>query len=125
MKGFHFPSTRTTNSVRLLLGSQYSFCQNYIKGARLWRPESTKFDTQTMGMPVACYQSALISETSFFSQWYFPWSGRNTNGILWEIVASSLFLCPHGFAARSCVLARLASLAQNKTACSQAIRRQV
>ena len=88
-------------------------------------PLRTKFDTQTTGMPVACYQSTLISETSFFRQWYFPWSGRSTNGILWGIVASSLFPCPRGFAARSCVLARLASLAQNKTACSQAIRRQV
>ena len=28
MKGFHFPSTRTTNSVRLILGMQYSLCQN-------------------------------------------------------------------------------------------------
>ena len=28
MKSFHFPSTRTTNSVRLILGSQYSLCEN-------------------------------------------------------------------------------------------------
>ena len=28
MKGFYFPSTRTTNSVRLILGSQYSRCEN-------------------------------------------------------------------------------------------------
>ena len=27
-KGFHFPSTRTVNSVRLILGSQYSLCEN-------------------------------------------------------------------------------------------------
>ena len=27
-KGFHFPSTRTINSVRLILGSQYSLCEN-------------------------------------------------------------------------------------------------
>ena len=27
MKGFHFPSTRTINSVRLILGSQYSLCE--------------------------------------------------------------------------------------------------
>ena len=30
MKGFHFPSTRTTNSIRLILGSQYSLYENYI-----------------------------------------------------------------------------------------------
>ena len=41
----------------------------------------------------ACYESTLISGTSFFSQWYFPSSGRSTNTqILWEIVASSPFL---------------------------------
>ena len=28
IKGFHFPSTRTKNSVRLILGSQYSLCEN-------------------------------------------------------------------------------------------------
>ena len=28
MKAFRFPSTRTTNSVRLILGSQYSLCEN-------------------------------------------------------------------------------------------------
>ena len=28
MKSFRFPSTRTTNSVRLILGSQYSLCEN-------------------------------------------------------------------------------------------------
>ena len=28
---------------------------------------------------LACYQSTLISEMSFFSQWYFPSSGRSTN----------------------------------------------
>ena len=27
-KGFHFPSTRTTNSVWLIFGSQYSLCKN-------------------------------------------------------------------------------------------------
>ena len=30
MKDFHCPSTRTTNSVRLILGTQYSLCENYI-----------------------------------------------------------------------------------------------
>ena len=82
MKGF--PSTRTTDSVRLILGSQYSLCENYIKQARLPRglkqvlgsnliPLRTKFDTQTKRMPAL----PLISGTSFFSQWYFPFSGRS------------------------------------------------
>ena len=68
MNGSDFPSTRTTNSVRLILGSQYSIgnptlshvqlCENYIKRTRLfWElkralgssmiPLRTKFDTQT------------------------------------------------------------------------------
>ena len=62
MKGFHFPSTRTTNSVRLILGTQYSLCENYNKRARLhWGlkqvlgtnliPLRTKFDTQTKRVP--------------------------------------------------------------------------
>ena len=42
------------------------------------------------------YQSTLISRTSFFSQWYFPFSGRGTNESLLEIIASSPFLSPPG-----------------------------
>ena len=62
MKSFHFPSTRTTNSIRLILRSQYSLYESYIKRARLfWRlkqdlgtnliPLRTKFDTQTKRVP--------------------------------------------------------------------------
>ena len=58
MKGFHFPSTTTTNSIQLILGSQYSLYENYNKRARLlWGlkqvlgsnmiPVRTKFDAQT------------------------------------------------------------------------------
>ena len=97
----------TTNSVRLILGSQYSLCKYYIKRAHLlWGlkqvfstnliPLRTKLVTQTKGAPAwpSCYQSTLISGTSFFGQLYFPSSGRRTNEIIWKIVASSPFLCP-------------------------------
>ena len=160
MKGSDFQSTRTTNSVRLILSSQYSIgnptlshvqlCENYIKGTHLlWGlkpvlgsnliPPRTKFDTQVTVsshrrrkwfVPLlvfffrvssaiadvtwvfairacfyisrkncreasqACYQSALISGTSFSSQWYFPSSGRSTDENVWEIVASSPILGP-------------------------------
>ena len=125
MTAFRFPSTRTTNWVRLILGSQYSLCENYIKRApssalraetRSWYqsdpPENQTCHTDEEGASLACYQSTLFSGTSFFSQWYFPSSERSTNEILWEIVASSPFPAPRGFATRSHVLARLASLAQ-------------
>ena len=60
---------------------------------------------------MACNQSTLFFGTSFFSQLYFPSSGRSTNEILGEIVASAPFLC-HSRLRRSRALARLASLAQ-------------
>ena len=106
MEGFQFPSTRTTNSVKLILGLQYSLCENYIKRARLlWGLKQVLgtyliplrnqlWHTDEAGASLTCYQSTLISGTSFFSQWYFPSSGRSANEILWEIVASSPFLCP-------------------------------
>ena len=59
----------------------------------IWSPcMKTKFDTDEAGASLACYQSTLISRTSFFRQWYFPSSGRSKNEILWEIVESSPFL---------------------------------
>ena len=108
MNGFHFPSTRTTNSVRLILGSQYSLCENCIKRARLlWGlkqvvgtnliPLRTTFDTQTKRVPA----------WPVISQLWFPkrhFSANGPNGISLclsevqmkfdEIVASSPFLCP-------------------------------
>ena len=57
-------------------------------------PENQIWHTNQAGASLACYQSTLISGTSFFSQWYFPSSGRSTNEILWEMVASSPFLGP-------------------------------
>ena len=133
MKGFHFPSTRTTNSVRLILGLQYSLAENYIKRAcLLWglkqvlvtqqsdHPENQIWHTDEAGASLACYQSTLISGTSFFSQLYFPLSGRSTNEILWEIVASSPFLCPSQLR-RSLARSRETRFARpNRRACSQA-----
>ena len=131
MKGFYFPSTRTTNSVRLILGSQYSRCENTSDeplcfegwnkfSVPIWSPWE---HAEEAGASLTCYQSTLISGTSFFSQWYFPSSGRRTNEILWEIVASYPFLCPSRLRrslARSCET-RLTR--PNRRACSQAMVR--
>ena len=57
-------------------------------------PENQIWPTDEAGASLACYQSTLISGTSFSSQWYFPSSGRSTNEILWEIVTSSPFPLP-------------------------------
>ena len=105
MKGFPF-GTRTTNSVRLTLGSQYSLCENYIKRARLLRglkqvlgtnliPLRTKFDTQTKRVPAWPVINQLwFPERHFSANGISPSSGRSANEILWEIVASSPFPCP-------------------------------
>ena len=124
MKGFHFPSTRTTNSVRLVLGSQCSIFENYIKRARLlWGlkqvfgtnliPLRTKFDTQTKRVPA----------WPVINQLWFPERHFSANCIslrLGEVqmkfyersLQALLSSAPRGFAARSRVLARLVSLAQ-------------
>ena len=57
-------------------------------------PENQTCHADEGGASLACYQSTLFSGTSFFSQLYFPSSGRSANEILWEIVASSPILCP-------------------------------
>ena len=83
-------------------------------------PENQIWHTDEAGASLACYQSTLISETSFFSQWYFPSSGRSTNEILWEIVASSPFPCPSRLR-RSLARSRETPLTRpNRRACSQA-----
>ena len=124
MNGFHFPSTRTTNSVRLILGSQYSLCENCIKRARLlWGlkqvvgtnliPLRTTFDTQTKRVPA----------WPVISQLWFPERHFSANGISLRLgeeqmkfyersLQAILSSAPRGFAARSRVLERLASLAQ-------------
>ena len=84
-------------------------------------PENHTCHTDEEGASLACYQSTLFSGTSFFSQLYFPSSGRSTNEILWEIVASSPFLCPSRFRrllARSC---ESCFTRPNRRACSEAI----
>ena len=83
-------------------------------------PENQIWHTDEAGASLACYQSTLISGTSFFSQLYFPSSGRSTNEILWEIVASSPFLCPSRLR-RSLARSRETRFARpNTRACSQA-----
>ena len=85
-------------------------------------PENQIWHTDEAGASLACYQSTLISGTSFFSQWYFPSSGRSTNEILWEIVASSPFLGPSRLR-RSLARSRKTSFTlPNRRACSQAIQ---
>ena len=133
MKGFHFPPTRTTNLIRLILGSQYSLYENYIKRARLlWGlkqvlgtnliPLRTKFDTQTKRVPA----------WPVINQLWFPERHFSANGIslclgevqinetLWEIIASSPFLGPSRLC---CSLARSGETClthPNRRACSQA-----
>ena len=124
----------TTNSVRLILGSQYSLCENYLKTSpsalraqtssryQSDPPENQTWHTDEAGASLTCYQSTLISWTSFFRQWYFPSSGRSTNEILWEIVASTPFLGPSRL---RCSLARSRETRftrPNRRACSQARR---
>ena len=96
---FSFPSTRTTNSVRLSSARNILFARitsNEPVCFEGWNksdpPENQIWHTAVASL--ASYQSTLISGRSFFSQWYFPSSEQSTNEILWEIVASSPFLCP-------------------------------
>ena len=124
MKGFHFPPTRTTNSIRLILGSQYSVYESYIKRAcLLWGlkqvfgtnliPLRTKFDTQTKRVPA----------WPVINQLWFPERHFSANGIslrLGEVqmkfyersLQALLFSAPRGFTACSRALARLSSLTQ-------------
>ena len=85
-------------------------------------PENQTCHTDELqgGASLACYQSTLISGKSFFSQLYFPSSGRSTNEILWEIVASSPFLCSSRLR-RSLARSRETRFTRpNRRACSQA-----
>ena len=71
-------------------------------------PENQIWHTDEAGASLTCYQSTLISETSFFSQWYFPSSRRSTNEFYQRSLQALLSSAPHC----SRVLTRLASLAQ-------------
>ena len=124
MKGFNFPSTRTTNSVRLIPGTLNSLCENYNKRARLhWTlkqvlgtnliPLRTKFDTKTKRVP-AC---------PVINQLWFPERHFSANGISLRLGEVQMKICkgwlqallssaPRGFTAHSRVLARPVLLAQ-------------
>ena len=85
-------------------------------------PENQILHTDEAGARLACYQSTLISGTPFFSQWYFPSSGRSTNETLQGMVASSPFAGPSRFR-RSLARSLAARFARpNRRACSQAIK---
>ena len=108
----------------LLFGQAKSLCENYIKLARLlWGlkqvlgtnliPLRTKFDTQTKRVPA----------WPVINQLWFPERHFSANGIslrLGEVqmkfyersLQALISPAPRGFAARSRILARLASLAQ-------------
>ena len=186
MKGSHFPSTRTTNLVRLILGSQKgnNFTRTALRKVHHTSPFALRAETSSRSnmipmrtklthrrqlsltregesdfLPLSvifsrvssaidgktrvleirascfyishenlgqasytvCYQSNFISGTSFFSQWYFPSSGRSTNENLWETVASSPFLGTSRLR-RSLAHSRAACFVRpNRRACSQAI----
>ena len=133
MKGFQLPSTRTTNSIRLTLGSQYSLYENYIKRAHLpWGlkqvldtnliPLRTKFDTPTKRMPA----------WPVISQLWLPESHFSANGISLCLGEVQMKICkgwlqallspaPRGFAARSVARSRETRFTRpNRRACSQA-----
>ena len=124
MKGFHFPSTRSTNSVLLILGSQYSLCENYIKRVRLlWGlkqvlgtnliPLRTKFDTQTKRVPAWPVINQLWFPERHFSANCVSLRLGEVQMKLYERSFQALLSpAPRGFATRSRVLARLDSLAQ-------------
>ena len=124
MKGFHFPPTRTTNSIRLILGSQYSLYENYIKWARLlWGlkqvlgtnliPLRTKFDTQTKRVPAYPVINQLwFPERHFSAKGISLRLGEVQMKLYERSLQALLSSAPRGFTARSHVLARLASLTQ-------------
>ena len=96
-----------------------------LRAETSFRYQSDPLENQTChtdegGASLTCYQSTLISVTSFFSQLYFLSSGRSTNEILWEFVASSPFLCPSRLR-RSLARSRETRFTRpNRRACSQA-----
>ena len=115
---FNFPSTRTTNSVRLSSARNILF-------ARITSNEPVCFEGWNKSDPtenqiwhtavasLASYQSTLISGRSFFSQWYFPSSEQSTEMKFYERSLQALLSsAPRGLAARSRIFVRLASLAQ-------------
>ena len=114
-KGFHFLSTRTINSVRLILGSQYSLCETKSNEplCLLWGLKQVLGDTQTKGVPAW----PVINQLCFPERRF---SANCTSLRLAEVhmkfykrsLQALLSSAPRGFFAHSRVLARLASLAQ-------------
>ena len=124
MKGFHFPSTRNTNSVRLIIGSQYSLCENDIKRARLlWGlkqvlgtnliPLRIKFDKQTKRVPAwPVINQLCFPERHFSANCISLRLGEVQMKFYERSLQALLSSAPRCFATRSRVLARLVSLAQ-------------
>ena len=99
------------STLRAETSSRY---QSFLPENQIWHTRRSR------GASLACYQPTLICEMSFFSQWYFPSFRRSTNEILWEIVASSPFLCPSQLR-RSLARSRETRFTRpNRRACSQA-----
>ena len=125
MKGFHFPSTRTTNSVRLILGSQYSLCKSlnqtspkHVLGTNLI-PLRTKLVTQMKRVPAW----PVINQLCFLER-HFPANGISLSEVQMKFYERSLqalpFLCPSRLR-RSLVRSRETRFARpNRRACSQA-----
>ena len=112
---FSLRELHQTSPYALRVGTS-SRCQSDAPDNQIWH-------TDEEGASFACYryQSTLFSGTSFFSQWYFPSFERSTNEILWEIVASSPFLCPSRLR-RSLARSRETRFSRpNRRACSQAM----
>ena len=113
MKGFHFLSTRTTNSIRLILGSQYSLYENYIKRARLlWGlkqvlgtnliPLRTKLNTPIKGEPVwPVINQLCFTELHFSANCVSLRLGEEQMKCYERSLQALLSSAPSGFAARS------------------------
>ena len=75
-------------------------------------PENQTWHADEGGVSLACYQSTLFSGTSFFGQWYSLRQCEVQMKIYERSLQALLSSAPRGFATHSCVLERLASLAQ-------------
>ena len=114
----------TTNSVRLILSSQYPLCENYIKRAPLlWGLKQvfgtnlislkTKLVTQTKGVPAWPVINQLwFPERHFWANCISLCLGEVQMKFYERSLQALLSSAPRSFAARSRVVARLVSLAQ-------------
>ena len=124
MKGFHFPYTRTTNSVRLILGSQYSLCKSLNQTSPLvcfegwktflvpiWSLWEPNLSYRWRGCQLGLLSINFVFWNVIFQPMVFPWAKYKWN-FMRDHCKLFLSSAPRSFAARLCVLARLASLAQ-------------